>query len=318
VIDDRAVRAFAHGDVGDWSQDAIEHLVSGLGWRIDDDASIQGFSIGFSTGWLGLAAMNLSDEYDEQFGFGECVSVFMSPIVSGGQFGGEYRTAMATVTAVLGPPAMVSGPGTGALWRLPDRYVELHGSLRAGTGKLSLSVMPRDPLEEREFHEASRNGDFDPQHLWAAFPDTDGPVFETVADMVVHGRRLAADWDQLATGVRAVFGSLAVDVPLLAPYLRRVMWRIAPRDSPAGRYAQGWFTDHECHLEAPGADLPTTAKNGITGLTLDSGAEATGERIAEVTMTAIRAWGLAGPGDLTCRAWTTRLGSRLVVFGVGL
>lgn len=221
---------------------------------------------------------------------------------------GTYQEGLAAATAVLGPPGMVSGPDAGALWRLPDRHVSF-------SSRGTLTVEPREEVESRDFLAAMTVGDYVPRYLWAVFPQTEGPVYDTVADLLVHGRRLASNWSDLSAGVGAVFGSLAADVPLLAPYFRRVMWRIG---TGADRYVQGWFTADECHLEAPTADLPTTARNGITGLTLDSGSAAIGERIAVAAMTAIRGWGLASPADLTCRAWTTRPGSRLTMFGVGL
>jgi hypothetical protein len=243
----------------------------------------------------------LDEEVVRALAFGECVDTRVRSSMS-------YPAGLATVTSVLGPPGMVSGPDAGALWRLPDRHV----SFSAG---VTVTVEPRDAAESRDFLAAMHDGDYDPRYRWAAFPETEGPVFDTVSDLLVHGRRLAATWDDLAAGVGAVFGSLAADVPLLAQYVRRVMWRIGTGDD---RYVQGWFTADECHLEAPTADLPTTAKNGITGLTLDSGSQDLGERIAGVAMTAIRAWGLATPAELTGRAWTTRSGSRLILFGVGL
>jgi hypothetical protein len=287
VIGEHVVRKLAYGDVGQWRRPDVQQFVGLLGWELDAASRIL-------VGGVVAGRVVLTPERLDRFGFGECCRIEVAAAFDPD----DYRDTLTTAATVLGPPTVVGGPGARAMWRLPDRNVTFDVS--------GLSVEPREPAEARDYFDWEWDAEYEPPFRWALQPTPDDELFFT-------GWPPAADWDEFASMVRAVFGALAFDVPLLAPYTRTIIWNISFED----RYVQGWFAPDECHLETPTAhDLPTTAKNGIPGLTVESGVASLGERVADLAVTTIRSWNLATPADLTHRAWSNRPGSRLIVFGI--
>ncbi|HWS39510.1 MAG TPA: hypothetical protein VN408_43045, partial [Actinoplanes sp.] len=196
----------------------------------------------------------------------------------------RYAAALAAVVSVLGPPALVGGPGAWTFWREPR--VRLERDIRHAT--LTLRVEPAEPAEAEEYS-WGRGGEWDPLDLWTAEPDLRSDAAQSLIGMTFHHAGPAQTWGLFESSLRELFVSFGADIPSLAAYVPQVGWQITPVGG--GRFVNGRFTPDGIEL---GSDDP-----GIE-TELPPGADS-GRRVAEIALAAIRGWGLASPTELRHR-----------------
>jgi hypothetical protein len=284
------LRTLTRADPGNWSRVDLARLVGALGWRLDEEG-FGDHGLAVVTGGAASALVTVSRPFEQRYGYGEFTSLQVGLDAPAERLAAVHRATIGAVAWHLGPPPLVGGPGAWALWRLPATLVRVERR----RGRVWISLLPREATETREYNDARWDEDWSPDACWSAEPDIGAPQAASIEGRMTFGRLPTRSWDMFEDCLRNIFASLAVDLPVLDPYLPAITWTIRPARVSA-HYVQGWFAIDGCHVETGAAELP--------GLTLPSGNARDGLEIADLVLSAILDWDLAEPVELRYAAWT--------------
>jgi hypothetical protein len=241
------LRPLVGHDFGAWSRDDIDGCLDGEAWRHRDDRGGQSLTAS-RAGWDWAA--NPRQQWHEHY-WGDFISVSVSRRVPAEEADASYRPLLSAAIAVLGPPALVGGPGAFARWRRQDTTVVVQRTVHADTARVALSVVPTSASENDDYRRGNYDPDYAPEYRWRVRSEPGSAADKTLLGMYSFPRGFAVDWPTLRANLRALFGSLAGDIPVLHPYASGVVWVLSRQDEPEGFLAQGWFAPDESHLEIP-------------------------------------------------------------------
>lgn len=284
MIHDVAVMLVSQ-DFGTWSSADVERIVTAAGWALGDEHH---YRVAIDTGGAYRARTMKRYHGQDRFKYGEHTDLQIEESCPADELETRYAATLAAIVSVLGPPALVGGPDAWAFWRRPR--VRLERDLRRCS--VTLRVEPAEPAEWEEHSHAEWSEDWEPLHLWTAETDPSSDAGRSLIGMTFYEARPVTTWEQFEKGLTALFVSFAADIPTLAAYVPHVGWRIML--VAGGRFVGGRFTPDGVEL---GADDPAIETE------LPPGADS-GRRIAEISLAAVRGWGVDSPAHLRhhCRA----------------
>ncbi|MRH86702.1 hypothetical protein GFY24_04330 [Nocardia sp. SYP-A9097] len=289
---------------GIWSQRDIDDLYEAFRARPDDMG--EGSLMAVHESGLGLIAAK-TYENQERYGYGEYCELRYVAFVPPETADSFYRRALAVCVERLGDPHMVGGPNAFALWRFEDDTIKLTRTLDSDA-RLHVSLKPTQPSDWEQRVNPQSDPEFEPPDLWRGVPDTQysGPA---LAGLLFSPGEDADDWMELYKMLRAVFASLAADVPVLHRYTSDISWSIAEADE-AGFLARGQFSPDGCTVE--------TMIHGRTHTQRFPPGGSNGIEMAELTMDAVEAANLNSPADLRYSARATQAPHQIMDAHFGL
>ncbi|WP_330185052.1 DUF6301 family protein [Nocardia sp. NBC_01503] len=269
---------------GTWSRRDIDDLYEAFRARPEDmrDGSL----MATHDSGLGLIAAKTYD-YQERYGYGEYCELRLVAFVPPETSDSFYRRALEICVERLGDPHLVGGPNAFALWRFEHDTIKLTRTLDSDA-RLHVSLKPTEPSTWEQNKNPQWDPEFEPEDLWRGVADIQesGPA---LAGMLFSPGDDAEDWSELYKTLRAVFASLAADVPVLHRYTSDIAWSIAEAGE-AGFLARGRFAPDGCTVE--------TTIHGQPRLHRLPPGSANGIEVAELTMDAVEAANLTSPEEL--------------------
>ncbi|SDS88751.1 DUF6301 family protein [Actinoplanes derwentensis] len=276
-------------DFGRWSRADVERVAGAVGWSVQDGD--HHLTVDTRSP---LRARSTKIGYGQDaFGYGEQIDFQVTETCPADELAALHAATLASVADVLGPPALVGGPGAWAFWREPRVRVERH--LRRCL--VTVRVEPAGPAEHEEHSTAEWSPDWEPTDLWYAEPDVHSAACRSLGGMMFHDARNAATWAEFEQSVRELFVSFAADLPALAGHVSHVAWDISPE--AGDREVQGVFNESGARVCEIVFGVTETAD--YTRLPPGSGS---GARVAEIALDIIRGWDLDSPERLRHYCYT--------------
>jgi hypothetical protein len=308
-------------DPGGWSRADIDRVLAELGWHLRPD------DVDPYNEWrLRVAAdgpLEVTADLQNMSGyggrFGEFVQIDVTRRYPVAEVEAAAAAVIAEVVAVLGPPPMVGGPGPWARWRLPTTIVEVRQDgplMDHPTGRVWLSVLPRDAAENFYSWTAKWSPDWQPGYLWRV--SADGPPGQPLHGMMSYRHPAAETIERFEDNLRSVFHSAAGDIGVLQPYVADINWVVHTADRT--RFVQGSFAADLCTFDNEETSKLMAQNDGeLFGVLIEAPFDgAAGLRIADLTIAEIRTWGVDDPRELRAEAWCHGPPGSLDAFGLGL
>lgn len=295
-------------DFGTWSRADIERIAAAAGWTVQQE---QEYRLTFVDGGSLSAHATRSSPAGERGGFGDLADFAVTEKCDPAELAGLHAATLAAVVAVLGPPALVGGPGAWAFWRQPRVRVERD----MWSSTVTVRVEPAEAAENEEYRDAEYMPDWKPGYLWYVEPDVNSAAGRSLLGMMFYEAPLVTTWDEFEKTLRELFVSFAVDVPALADHASHILWSLTPETRE--REVEGLF-------QVGGVTVFDEVVFNVsmeTGQTRLPPGEESGLRAAEMALEVVRGWGLGSPENLRHRIYapppshaTARSGFRI---GVG-